>query len=161
MTSTGFTNLDCKSFWTYQASLTKILQVIIIIITLELILSFNTSQNIIFPKSSYKILTYYYYLPTYLPTQGPIKNPLKLLYILYNESKHNNILKGLWVVSKANKGKNTCQENGAMSTLDITELFQHLCLNRIVIISLLPSIIIIIIIMYSRPVLGRYLIFVF
>jgi hypothetical protein len=50
-----------------------------------------------------------------------------------------------------------------MSTLDITEPFQHLCLNRIVIISLLPSIIIIIIIiiiMYSsRPVLGRYLIF--
>jgi hypothetical protein len=54
--------------------------------------------------------------------------------------------------------KNTYQENGAMSTLDITELFQHLVWTEFVIISLLPSIIIIIIIiMYSRPVLGRYL----
>jgi hypothetical protein len=46
-----------------------------------------------------------------------------------------------------------------MSTLDITELFQHLVSTKFVIISLLPSIIIIIIIiMYSRPVLGGYLI---
>jgi hypothetical protein len=37
------------------------------IITLELISSFNTSQNIIFQKSSYKIRPGYYYLATKIP----------------------------------------------------------------------------------------------
>jgi hypothetical protein len=58
-------------------------------------------------------------------------------------------------------GKADNQENGAMSSLDITELFQHLVWTELLLcLSFLPrNIITITIIMYSRPVLGRYLIF--
>jgi hypothetical protein len=48
-----------------------------IIISLQLISSFNTSQNIMFQKSSYKNrpIIYYYYL-------GAYKNPLSYYYTL-------------------------------------------------------------------------------
>ncbi len=67
---------------------TKILQDIII--NLQLISSFNTSQNMIFQKSSYKNRPIIYYLGAKIPEAT----------ILYNESKHNILA----LVGKANKG---------------------------------------------------------
>jgi hypothetical protein len=70
------------------------------IITLHLISSFNTSQNIIFQKSSYKNRPIIYYLGAKIPKAAK-KNLIFLLLhlILYNESKHNILA----LVGKANK----------------------------------------------------------